>query len=74
MKTTVLQAYKVMLTEYPDVLKAEQVAEIFGIEKHKVYKMIESGELRGVKIGSRYNIPKLAVIELLLGKEAYSNN
>ena len=64
------EACKLMLTEYPDILDAKQTAEILGIEKHKVYKLIEWGELYAVKPGTSYKIAKISLIQYLLGIKA----
>ena len=39
------RAFKLMLTEYPDVLTVQEVAKILGCDDHQVYKMIDYGEL-----------------------------
>ncbi|MEG2139071.1 MAG: hypothetical protein RRY64_10490 [Oscillospiraceae bacterium] len=41
-------AYPLILTEYPDILTAEQTAKILGIGRHQVYKMID--RLFGLKL------------------------
>lgn len=63
-------AYNLMLTEYPDLLTAEQTAKILSINRHQVYKMIDRGELFGVKLSGAYKISKLRLIEFLIGQVA----
>ena len=63
-------AYNLMLTEYPDLLTAEQTAKILSIDRHQVYKLIDRGELFSVKLSGAYKISKLRLIELLIGKVA----
>lgn len=63
-------AYNLMLTEYPDLLTAEQTAKILSIDRHQVYKLIDRGELFGVKLSGAYKISKLRLIEFLIGKVA----
>jgi excisionase family DNA binding protein len=53
------QAYRLMLTEYPDLLTAQQVAGILGTTRQNIYKMIDDGALFGVKIGKSYKISKI---------------
>jgi excisionase family DNA binding protein len=62
-------AYKVMLTDYPDVLSAAQTAKILGIDRHFVYRMIEDEELFAVKIAGKFRIPKYRLIEYLLNSD-----
>ena len=33
------RAFKLMLTEYPDVLTVQEVAKILGCDDHQIYKM-----------------------------------
>jgi len=63
-------AYNLMLTEYPDLLTAEQTAKILSIDRHQVYKLIDRGELFGVKLSGAYKISKLRLIEFLIGQVA----
>jgi excisionase family DNA binding protein len=62
--------YNLMLTEYPDLLTAEQTAKILSIDRHQVYKLIDRGELFGVKLSGAYKISKLRLIEFLIGQVA----
>jgi excisionase family DNA binding protein len=64
------EAYHLMLTEYPDLLTAEQSAKILGIDRHQVYKMIDRGEIFGIKLSGAYKISKLRLIEFLIGQVA----
>lgn len=68
--TQLEQVYKLMLTEYPDLLTAEQVAEILGVSRQYVYGMINDGYLFGVKVGKAYKVSKIKLIEYLIGENA----
>ena len=60
-----------MFTEYPDVVDAKQLREMLGgISRKLAYRLLTSGELRCVRIGRSYRIPKLCVIEYLTGESA----
>ena len=60
-----------MFAEYPDVVDVEQLCKMLGGISHKLaYRLLASGELRCVRIGRSYRIPKLCVIEYLTGGEA----
>ena len=63
-------AYHLMLTEYPDLLTADQTAKILSIDRHQVYKLIDRGEIFGVKLSGAYKISKLRLIEFLIGHVA----
>ncbi len=45
MKISVSEAYKTMLTGYPEVLTVQQTAKLLGCDDHTVYKMIYTGML-----------------------------
>lgn len=59
-----------MLTEYPDLLTAAQVAKILGITRQRVYRMVDEGYFYGVKLGRSYRISKLRLIDYLIGDVA----
>lgn len=68
--TNAEEAYHLMLTEYPDLLTAEQAAKILGIDRHQVYRMIDRGEIFGIKLAGHYKLAKLRLIEFLIGQVA----
>lgn len=47
-----------MFSEYPDVITVEQLMEILHIGKNAAYSLLKSGEIRTIRIGRRYIIPK----------------
>lgn len=60
-----------MFAEYPDVVDVEQLCKMLGgISRKLAYRLLASGELRCVRIGRSYRIPKLCVIEYLTGTDA----
>ena len=60
-----------MFAEYPDVVDVEQLRKMLGgISRKLAYCLLASGELRCVRIGRSYRIPKLCVIEYLTGENA----
>ncbi len=59
-----------MFAEYPDVVDVEQLRRMLGgISRKLAYRLFASGELRCVRIGRSYRIPKLCVIEYLTGTD-----
>ena len=61
-------AYRLMLTEYPDLLSAEDVVKILSVSRQYVYQMIGDGSLFGIKIGKAYKVSKIRLIEYLIGE------
>ncbi|MCD8149126.1 MAG: helix-turn-helix domain-containing protein [Clostridiales bacterium] len=53
------------ISNYPDVLKPKDVMVILGIGKNTVYKMLKSGELKSIKVGKQYRIPKKYLLQYL---------
>lgn len=62
--------YKVMFTDYPDVVNVEQLCEMLGGPSSKsVYRLLKEGAIQSYWIGKRYRIPKVSVIEYLIGSQ-----
>lgn len=54
------------LAGYPDLMTAEQMAEVLDISRRNVYRLVERGELPfSVRVGRRVYFPKRLVIEFL---------
>lgn len=67
----IMQKKQDMFAEYPDVVDVEQLRRMLGgISRKLAYRLLASGELRSVRIGRSYRIPKLCVIEYLTGESA----
>lgn len=57
------------LDQYEEILTPEEVATILRFSTTAIYKMIESGEIQGVKIGNSWRIPKQGILDLLNPKK-----
>ena len=49
----------------PVVLQVKDLAEILSISQNTAYALVRSGQIRSVRTGRTYRIPKDAVIEYL---------
>ena len=59
-----------MFENYPDVVEVEDLRKMLGgISKRLAYKLLAEQEIRSVRVGRAYKIPKICVIEYLLGEE-----
>lgn len=59
-----------MFAKYPDVVEVNQLREMLGgISRKLAYKLLAENEIRSVRVGRTYKIPKTCVIEFLLGEE-----
>lgn len=56
------------LDDLPPVLLVKEVADILGVTRTTLYRMIKAGKIRAVRVGTtEYRIPKDAFIEYLEG-------
>ncbi len=55
-----------MLDQYQDILTVFDAAEALHIGKNRVYELLESGLLKGFRIGRVWKIPKEALREYIL--------
>lgn len=53
------------MKDYPDVLNVKQVCQILNLGKSSVYKLLNKGEIKYRKIGNKFRIPKVCVIDYL---------
>ena len=59
-------AYKLLFTEYPDVVNVEQLCEMLGgICDKTAYRLLKSGEIKSFIVGRHYRIPRLNILEYL---------
>ena len=57
-----------MLEQYNDILRVEDVAEALMIGRNRVYELINSNEIKSMRIGRNIKIPKECVIEYIRNK------
>ena len=53
---------------YPDVVSVEEIQQMLRIGKNAVYTLLKDGEIKSIKVGKRYIVPKKYVVEFLLKK------
>ena len=54
-----------MLKNYKDILSVEDLCEILSIGKNTAYRLLKSGEIKAIRIGKVYKIPKECLINYL---------
>ena len=60
------EAYRLLFTEYPDVVNIKQMCEMLGgIGEKTGYRLLRTGEIKYFTIGRSYRIPKIHVIDYL---------
>lgn len=55
-----------MFEEYKDVMTAGQVQEVLGISKGTLYRLLNKGEIKSIRIGRVFKIPKVYLIDFIL--------
>lgn len=63
------QMSEVMFTNFPDCVSVDELQEMLGIKRTKAYEMIKNKEIKAIKLGRDYKIPKINVIAFLIGGE-----
>lgn len=59
--------YKLMFTNYPDVVNIEQMRSMLGgIGITLAYRLLKTKKIKSIKIGREYRIPKANVISYLI--------
>ena len=59
-----------MFENYPDVVEVDDLRKMLGgISKTLAYRLLSDPEIRSVRVGRTYKIPKICVIEYLMGEE-----
>lgn len=62
--------YQQMLKTYPDVMNVDQVCQALGVSVKTGYRLLKEGNIKGLKVGRAYKIPKIRVIEYLMQEDA----
>lgn len=55
-----------MFSEYPDVLTVDQLMEMLHIGRNAAYSLLKSGEIKTLRIGRRYIIPRKSIVAYIL--------
>lgn len=59
-----------MFASYPDVVDVDGLCKMLGgISKKLAYRLLADQEIKSVRIGRSYRIPKVCVMEYLVGSE-----
>lgn len=58
------------LEELPLVLRVEDLMSVLNIGRNTAYDLVRSGQIRSIKVGTQFRIPREAVAEYLAGPAA----
>lgn len=57
---------KEIFAEYDEILSIEDIMDILHIGKNSVYSLLKSNEIRNIRVGKRYIVPKQSVINFIV--------
>lgn len=61
-----------MLEQYQDILTIEELCEILKIGRNRAYELLDTGQIKGFRLGRPWKIPKLSVEHYLKNRlESY---
>ena len=52
---------EIMLERYDDIMSVEDLCELLRVGRNRVYELLQSGELKGFRLGRVWKIPKSSV-------------
>ena len=59
-----------MFDKYPEVGEVDDLRKMLGgISRKLAYRLLADKEIQAVKVGRTYKIPKICIIEYLMGEE-----
>lgn len=64
------EMYKVLFTEYPEIVSVAQMQAMLGISRHAAYDLVKDGSIPALKIGTSFRILKINIISYMLGSAA----
>ena len=65
MNTKNIISYSEIMKDYPDILTPDDVKKILNIGRNNVYKLLADRTIPSLRIGVKYRIPKLSLLELI---------
>ena len=54
-----------LFSDYADVVTVNEVAKMLRIGRGNAYRLVNSGHIESIKVGSQIRVPKVCVIEFL---------
>ncbi|MCQ2355220.1 MAG: helix-turn-helix domain-containing protein [Clostridia bacterium] len=64
-KTELSELYKIMFSDYPEIVSVAQMQTMLGISRHAAYDLVRDGSIPAVKIGTSFRILKLNIIKYM---------
>lgn len=58
-----------LFTEYDDIVDISEIQKMLGIGKKAALDFVKLPQIHGIKIGNKYRVPKIRVVEYLMSKQ-----
>lgn len=58
--------FEAVLSDSPDVMSVQQIVGVLGISHKTILKKLQRGEMKGLKIGNKYQVPKPWLLEYMM--------
>lgn len=55
-----------MFDEFPDILTVSDIQRALGIGRNTAYKLLKSKQIKSIRIGNKYKIPKSCLVAYAL--------
>lgn len=55
-----------MFDEFPDILTVTDIQQALGIGRNTAYKLLKDKQIKSIRIGNKYKIPKRCLIAYAL--------
>ncbi len=63
-----------MFQNYPDIVSVDQVCEMLHVGKNSAYDLLHANQIKHVRVGRKYIIPKTAIINFVGRENTCYNN
>ena len=57
-----------LFTEYDDIVGISEIQKMLGIGKKAALDFVKLPQIHGIKIGNKYRVPKIRVVEYLMNQ------
>lgn len=54
-----------MFEQYKDILTVDEVCKALTMGKNTIYKLLRDNTIKSIKVGKKYFIPKIALIDFI---------
>lgn len=56
-----------VFSEYEDIVSIDDIMKMLHIGRSNVYKLLRNKEIKHIQVGVKYIVPKVSVIEFIMG-------